>query len=84
MTLYYAETVGPTGRWSPRTTPTRPDTVTKGGHLRERGLNGLGPRIRNIHRVDPQHEALTLDQLAAIYGSEATEAVSAPAGEDAA
>lgn len=84
MTLFYAETVGPTGRWSARTTPERPDTVTKGGHLRERRMGGIGPRIRNIRRVDPQHEGLTLDQLATIYGNAATEAVSEPEKGDAA
>lgn len=69
MTLFYYETVGITGRWSPCTTPGEPATVYKGGHLREQRLSGVGNRIRCISAVAPEHRGLTLNQLATIYGA---------------
>lgn len=79
MTLWYAETVSMAGRWCPQTTPTRPETASRGGHLREQRPSGLGRRIRFIQPVEAEHEGKPLSELSVLYGAGNPVAVEQPA-----
>lgn len=63
MSLWYFETVSMLGRWSPCTMATRPDTVNHGGHLRQKTVTGIGPRIRRIVEVPAGISDLPLNDL---------------------
>lgn len=78
MSLWYYETVTMTGRWSPCTAPTRPDTVTHGGHLRIKRMNGIGARIRRIAEVPQGLSDLPLDDLRRHLWGEGDEAAVTP------
>lgn len=68
--LWFYETVSVTGRWSPNTSPAKPDTCRVGGHLREKRVGGIGPRIRNIIAVPTDMRDMPLGDLqAALIGT---------------
>lgn len=70
-TIWYYETVSALGRWSPCTSPLRPETVRMGGHLRLRKSESVGPRIRAIVEVPAHLANLTLDELQAALSPDA-------------
>jgi len=58
--LWYCETMGMTGKWSPQLRSDWPETVMKAGTERERKASGPGPRIRAVQRVPDDLFGLTL------------------------
>jgi hypothetical protein len=65
--MWYFETASFAGRWQPQTSLTPPRIHSKKGKP-DRAGSDLGPRIRGLAEVHPDHHVLTLDQLAAVYG----------------
>mgnify|MGYP001442268122 CR=1 FL=1 len=71
MTLWYAEQLTPaSASWTPVTFPARPEVDSKTG--RQVLTGSIGPRLRGLCEVQPQHEGLHLGRLAAIYGTSAS------------
>jgi hypothetical protein len=66
--LWYFETAAPlSNRWTPNSSLVEPRVYTKQGKPDRIG-NDIGPRVRGLTEVHPDHHRLTLTQLAAIYG----------------
>lgn len=74
--LWFYETVSMSGRWSPCTSPAKPETCRVGGHLREKRSEGVGPRIRNIVPLPEDLHAKPIAELRdLLVGSDGTIAV---------
>lgn len=74
--LWFYETVSMTGRWSPCTSPSKPDTCRVGGHMRQKLQSGIGPRIRNIVLLPEDLHATPLSDLRdLLVGADGTIAV---------
>ncbi|VDC28250.1 hypothetical protein [Pseudogemmobacter humi] len=80
MRLWYFETVSALGRWTPNTSPDRPDTVHHGGHLRIKTTSGMGPRVRGIVEVPPEHQDRLLQELHGTLSPDASGGAVAPTG----
>jgi hypothetical protein len=66
--LYYFETAAPVGnRWMPNKSLVEPRVHSKQGKPDRIG-NDIGPRVRGLAEVHPDHLKLTLDELAQVYG----------------
>ena len=63
--MFYHEQRTQLGRWSPVTTPERPEQHKSGRLLK---VGGLGPMIRGVRAVPPHHQHLPLSELRRIYG----------------
>lgn len=66
--LWYFETCGPTGNWSPCTQPKAPATKQVAGVLRLDKLGSTGPRVRRIKQIDLIFKDADLNQLQVVYG----------------
>jgi hypothetical protein len=66
--LYYFETAARFGKhWMPNKSLVEPRVYSKQGKPDRIG-NDIGPRVRGLIEVHPDHHSLTLTQLAAVYG----------------
>jgi len=63
MTVFYEEK-SITGRWMPRTAPSKPQLKSYGGIIRTQSCLR---RVRAVQIIPKDHRHLTLDQLAACY-----------------
>lgn len=63
---WYYEAAHPRGHWMPVKAADHPRVTTHAGV--QRLGDGTGPRIRAISLIHPDHLALTLDELAQVYG----------------
>lgn len=74
--LWFYETVSMTGRWSPCTSTAKPETCRVGGHLREKRIEGVGPRIRNIVQLPEDLHTTPIAELRSLLvGADGTAAV---------
>jgi hypothetical protein len=65
--MWYLELVSLSGQWRPQKTLTEPHVRSKLGRPDRLG-NDIGPRIRAVAEIHPDHAALSLDELAQVYG----------------
>lgn len=59
--MFYYEEMSILGRWSPRTSPDRPDSKTAAGNR---------IKIRNVREVEPALQSFDLDDLQHFYNED--------------
>jgi hypothetical protein len=64
--MFYFETASFSGRWTSQKSMIEPRVYSKQGKP-DRVGSDIGPRIRGLAEVHPDHHRLTLAQLAAVY-----------------
>lgn len=76
----YFETCNSRGHWTPNKAADHPRITTHAGV--QRLGDGTGPRIRAVSLIHPDHLALTLDELAEVYGPDGRFQATRPTIED--